>query len=125
MKWFVTDAQLAQMRGDIEANLRNAFAVWYAGREAEIQRLREDRAAELARMVDPQGPFVQHLRDEVEFWRMQFRHERQRSEIALDQCRITHQGIGPVSAPPREERLPSQFPASEESALASLNMDGM
>jgi len=129
MKWFVTDAQLAALRAEIaDAHLmayQAALAREREHQEAEIQRLREDRAMELARLTDPQGPLVQHYEREVTFWRRQFLSERQRAEIAIDQCRITHQQIGPVTLPPREDRLPREFPASEEQALASLNIDGL
>ena len=80
MKWFVTDAQLAAMR------LAVGNQVWELARsdadrvrrqyDAEIQRLREDRAMELARLTDPQGPLVQHYEREVTFWRRQFLSER-------------------------------------------------
>ena len=129
MKWFVTDAQLAQLRITAELTVRatcndevHRVREMY---DAEIQRLREDRAAEVARLTDPQGPLVQHYEREVTFWRRQFLSERQRADIAIDQCRITHQQIGPVTLPPREDRLPREFPASEEQALASLNIDGL
>ena len=129
MQWFVTDAQLAAMRAEIaDAHLtacQAALAREREHQEAEIQRLREDRAAELARLTDPQGPLVQHYEREVTFWRRQFLSERQRADIAIDQCRITHQQIGPVTLPPREDRLPREFPPSEEQALASLNIDGL
>ena len=129
MKWFVTDAQLAAMRAEIaDAHLTVYQAVLareWEGHGAEIQRLREDRAAELARVADPSAAYVEHLRAEVAFWRLQFAHERQRAEVSIDQCRVTHQSIGPATLPPREDRLPREFPASEEQALASLNIDGL
>ena len=31
--------------------------------------------------------------------------ERQRAEIAIDQCRVTHQSIGPVSLPLRDDAV--------------------
>lgn len=128
MRWFVTDAQLTQIRvlaevtgraqvQDAEYRVREQY-------EAEIARLRADRAAELARITDPQGPLVQHYREEVAFWRKQFLAERQRADIALDQCRVTHQNIGPVTLPPREDRLPREFPHSEEQALSALDALG-
>jgi len=129
MKWFVTDAQLAAMRMQV------GNQVWELARsdadrvrrqyDAEIQRVREDRAAELARVADPSAAYVEHLRAEVAFWRLQFAHERQRAEVSIDQCRVTHQSIGPATLPPREDRLPREFPQSEEQALASLNIDGL
>lgn len=109
MRWFVTEAQLAALRAAIRDEVTGL--VWQqwnatqASHDAEIERLRADRAAEVARMTDPQGPFVQHLRDEVAFWRHQFLHERQRTEVAMDQCRVTHQSIGPVSLPLREDAV--------------------
>ena len=93
MRWFVRDTEFARM----EQRHRD-----------ELTLLREDRERELARMVDPQGPFVAHLKSEVAFWRLQFAHERQRAEVAIDQCRATHQGIGPVSLPLRDETAPPQ-----------------
>jgi len=113
MKWFVTDAQLAQMRLAIEQQalriIDERAAADHARHMGEIARLREDREKELARLVDPTGPLVAHYREEVTFWRKQFLAERQRADIALDQCRVTHQGIGPVSLPPREDRLPREM----------------
>jgi len=113
MKWFVTDAQLAQMRLEIaeemRAALQTALDASVTRYDAEIARLREDREKELARLVDPSGPLVTHAREEVTFWRKQFLAERQRADVALDQCRVTHQGIGPVSLPPREDRLPREM----------------
>jgi len=128
MKWFVTDAQLAAMCGEAtriaESYTAARIAVVVERAEAEIARLRADRDAELSRVGDPQGPLVQHYRDEVAYWRGQFQHERQRAEVAIDQCRVTHQAIGPVSLPPREDRLPREFPASEEQALSALDALG-
>ena len=113
MKWFVTDAQLAQMRLAIEQQalriIDERAAADLARHDAEIARLREDREKELARVTDPSGPLVTHYREEVAFWRKQFLAERQRADVALDQCRVTHQGIGPVSLPPREDRLPREM----------------
>jgi vacuolar-type H+-ATPase subunit I/STV1 len=110
MKWFVTDAQLAALRLAAEQSALATHAAMSehdAERyEAELARLRDDRREELARLADPQGPFVQHLRDEVAYWRHGYERERQRAEVAIDQCRVTHQGLGPVSLPPREDRPP-------------------
>jgi len=128
MHWFVTDAQLAALHleaaRNVDQSYQNIVAALTARHDAEIQRLREDRAMELARVADPQGPFVAHLVAEVAFWRLQFQHERQRSEIALDQCRVTHQNIGPVSMPPREDRPPSALASAlgpdAEAELAAM-----
>jgi len=113
MKWFVTDAQLAAMHLEHAARHADAWErEWERLKtlhDAEVRRLRDDRATELARMTDPQGPLVTHYREEVAFWRKQFLAERQRADVALDQCRVTHQGIGPVSLPPREDRLPREM----------------
>jgi hypothetical protein len=140
MKFFVTDAQLAALRLDIYEELVRQFTITLAAErdrygaeirrngaasDSEIQRLREDRREELTRLTDPQGPLVQHYEREVTFWRRQFLAERQRTDIAVDQCRVTHQNIGPVTLPPREDRLPREFPATDEQALASLNIDGL
>ncbi len=107
MKLFVTDAQLAGIVAEAEGRLRDTFTAWYAelqkGPQAEIDRLREDRREELARLVDPQAPFIAHLRDEVAFWRLQFLKERQRAEIAIDACRVQHQGVPPVALPLRPQ----------------------
>jgi hypothetical protein len=47
---------------------------------------------------------VQHLREEVAFWREQFVHERQRAEFAVDRLLQQH-GHGPVTVPtPSEQR---------------------
>ena len=110
MKWFVTDAQLAAMRMQV------GNQVWELARsdadrvrrqyDAEIQRVREDRAAELARVADPSAAYVEHLRAEVAFWRLQFAHERQRAEVSIDQ-RLHEQHKGPVTLPLREEGPPT------------------
>jgi hypothetical protein len=61
---------------------------WWGRREA-----REDRE-----------PFIQHLREEIAFWREQFVHERQRAEYAVDRL-LAQQGHGPVTVPtPSEQR---------------------
>jgi hypothetical protein len=89
--------------------------------DAELARLRTDHAETLARIVDPQGPFVAHLRDEVAYWRVQALHERQRSEVAIDVCRTMHAQIGPVSLPLRDEHAPrdtqSIFQSNPELAM--------
>jgi hypothetical protein len=107
MKWFVTDAQLAAMRQEIAEDMRDALQTALDASvkryDAEILRLREDREKELARLVDPQAPFIADLREQVAYWRRQFQHERQRAEIAIDQCRVTHAQVGPVTLPLREE----------------------
>jgi hypothetical protein len=95
MRWFVTRAQEAEIREEATSAASAAAGLHY-------QQMREDRAAEVARLTDPQGPFVAHLRGEVEFWRAQFLHERNRADLAIDQCRVTHQAIGPITLPPRE-----------------------
>jgi hypothetical protein len=99
MKWFVTDAQLAALRLQAHHEVLATYGLRF---DAELMRLRSDHESQLARITDPQGPFVTHLREEIDFWRHQFLIERQRADIALDQCRVTHQGIGPVSLPLRE-----------------------
>jgi hypothetical protein len=116
MKWFVTDAQLVAIRREAE-DLFQAIADTAAeGHAAEIERLtarfdaeralwRTDREAELARLADPSADFVAHLKDEIAFARHQVLHERQRAEVAIDQCRVTHQGIGPVSLPLRDDAV--------------------
>ena len=82
MKWCVTDAQLAALR---LAAHQEVLATAAARFDAELARLRTDHAETLARIVDPQGPFVAHLRDEVAYWRVQaYERERQRSEVAID-----------------------------------------
>jgi len=129
MKWFVTDAQLAEMCREAtriaESYTEARIAVVVARAEAEIQRLREDRNAELARLADPDAPFRAHLLDLVATLRRDVVHERQRAEVAIDVCRETHESIRGVTLPPRDDRLPREFPGSEEQALAGLNLDGM
>jgi hypothetical protein len=106
MRWFLTHAQEAELRSAISATLHRVYeAAIKLDRdrlEGEIARLRDDRTQELARFTNPQGPFVAHLREEVAYWRVQFERERQRAELAIDQCRVTHHAIGPVSLPLRE-----------------------
>jgi hypothetical protein len=102
MRWFVTDAQLAALR---LAAHHEVLATYGARFDAELTRLRADHAEQLARISDPQGPFVAHLRDEIAFWRHQFLLERQRAEVAIDQCRVTHAQIGPVSLPLRDDAV--------------------
>jgi len=129
MKWFVTDAQLAAMRlelyEEISRDYQRAAAAIRERHDAEIQRLREDRTAELARLADPDAPFRAHLLDLVATLRRDVVHERQRAEVAIDVCRETHESIRGVTLPPRDDRLPREFPGSEEQALAGLNLDGM
>jgi hypothetical protein len=118
MRFFVTDAQLAALQF---AAQREGLATVAARFDAELNRQRADHAAELARLADPAGPFVQHLRAEVDFWRIQFMHERQRGEVAIDQCRATHLQIGPVSLPLREDtvaRPPARDPFNDPELAA-------
>lgn len=44
------------------------------------------------------GEYIKHLEAEVEFWRLQFRHERQRAEVGVDRLLSLHH-VGPVTAP--------------------------
>ena len=57
---------------------------------------------------------IAHLEAEVQFWRAQFVHERQRAEVAIDRLLATRQ-IGPVTLPPR----PTTPIQSEVEALLS------
>jgi hypothetical protein len=129
MKWFVTDAQLAALRAELSQQAHYAALTTIdtlrADHAQEIQRLREDRAMELARLADPTAPFLAHLKDLVATLRRDVVHERQRAEVAIDVCREAHEQIRGVTLPPRDDRTPREFPASEESALAGLNIDGM
>ena len=104
-----------------------AFSAMSEAVEAEIDRLRATHAAELARYVDPSGPFVAHLREEVAYWRVQFERERQRAELAIDQCRVTHASVGPVSVPLRTERQePPMNPIFSDPELAMMgHADGI
>jgi len=128
MRWFVTDAQLAAMRMDaalvLRAQLKDEMHSVRAAHDAEIQRLREDRAMELARLADPHAPFLAHLLEQLALLRRDVLAERQRAEIAIDQCRVTHQQIGPVTMPPREDRAPRElgaaFGAAAEAELAAM-----
>ena len=82
-----------------------------ARHEGEVARLREDREKELARLTDL-GPVVTYLREEVDFWRTAFReeqqrtrHEQQRAEVAIDQCRAAHGRVGPATVAPMPATL--------------------
>lgn len=99
MRVFFTAADEAALRGEVGIQVVAQAQMDHA---REMDRVRADRAAELARVVDPSGPFVAHLTAEVAFWRAQFQHERQRAEVAIDRCRSEHQASGPVALPPRE-----------------------
>jgi hypothetical protein len=44
---------------------------------------------------------IQHMRAEIDWLRVQLEHERQRCEVAIDECRMRHQNLGAVSQPPR------------------------
>lgn len=46
--------------------------------------------------------FIEHLRQEVAFWRLLFRQERQRAELSIDH-RLSERGLGPVTLPLRQE----------------------
>ena len=128
MQWFVTDAQLAEIRWAVARFEREMsqqeMALVQVRHDAEIQRLREDRAMELARLADPHAPFLAHLLEQIALLRRDLLAERQRAEIAIDQCRVTHQQIGPVTMPPREDRAPRElgaaFGAAAEAELAAM-----
>lgn len=47
---------------------------------------------------------MRHLEHEVLYWRGLYVHERQRAELAIDQCRAQHQALPPVTQPLRPER---------------------
>jgi len=47
---------------------------------------------------------MRHLEHEVLYWRGLYVHERQRAELAIDQCRAHHQTLPPVTQPLRPER---------------------
>jgi hypothetical protein len=125
MKWFVTDAQLDAMMDATVSACAATVAALSARHEAEVARLRDDRreeqarlverhelevarlrndrGAELDRLADPHAPFLAHLTELVAILRRDVVHERQRAEVAIDQCRAMHQSIGPVTLPPRPE----------------------
>ena len=46
---------------------------------------------------------IRHLEREILYWRQCYQHERQRAELAIDQCRSYHQHLPPVSQPLRPE----------------------
>ena len=134
MKWCVTDAQLARISDAIRdeistAHLQACQATVEALTErhdAEIARLREDRREELTRLADPHAPFLAHLTELVAILRRDVVHERQRAEVAIDQCRATHLGIGPVTLPPRPEmtaEMPREFTDPELAMMG--NPDGL
>lgn len=47
---------------------------------------------------------IKHLEQEVQYWRGLHQHERQRAELAIDQCRAHHQTLPPVTQPLRPDR---------------------
>ena len=51
--------------------------------------------------------FIEHLKGEVTFWRLQFMKERQRAEQSIDH-RLHERGLGPVSGPLRFDVPPDQ-----------------
>ena len=51
------------------------------------------------------GSHLAHLVAEVEFWRIQFSHERQRAERAIDTLLGLKLGVAPITVPTREERV--------------------
>lgn len=61
---------------------------------------RADDRALLRVEIGVHRAFIEHLQAEVEFWRKQFAHERQRAEVSVDQ-RLAERGLGPVTLPPR------------------------
>ena len=46
---------------------------------------------------------LKHLEAEVAFWRLQFSHERQRAERAVDTLLALKLGVPPITVPTREE----------------------
>ena len=115
MRVFVTAAQDAAMRTEISHELSGRYAQVVsdhrAQHEREIARLRADREQELARLTDL-GPVITYLREEVDFWRTAFRteqertrHEQQRAEISIDQCRAAHGNVGPATVAPMPATL--------------------
>lgn len=48
---------------------------------------------------------IAHLESEVAFWRLQFAHERQRAERAVDTLLALKLGVPPITVPTREERM--------------------
>lgn len=122
MKWFVTDGKLEAMWREISHTLRNEVeATLRARHDAEIQRLRDDRAAELARVADPAQPFVTHLREEVAFWRLLYTAERQRNDVSVDQ-RLAEHRLGAITLPPRPLTPESPMPGSLEELLRSTEL---
>ncbi len=124
MKLCVTDAQLAALRLEMS---QQALALYQAAAEqdhrrlrGEIDRLREDRAAELARLADPAAPFVAHLQAEVAHWRMLFQAEKQRADLSVDQ-RLGERGLGPVTLPTRP-LAPAAMPQTLEELLRNTEL---
>jgi hypothetical protein len=104
MRWFMTHRDEVALRAEIiglaDENHAAEIQRLTDGFNAERDRWRDDRREEMARLTDPHGPYVAHLQNEVEFWRAQFLHERQRAEVSVDQ-RLSERGLGPVTLPPR------------------------
>jgi hypothetical protein len=88
MHWFVTDAQLDAMMDATVSACAATVAAMSARHEAEVARLRDDRREELTRLADPHAPFLAHLTELVAILRRDVVHERQRAEVAIDQCRV-------------------------------------
>ena len=124
MKWCLTEAQLAALRWEAEARAREYLAEASAQltdrHDREIERVRIDHLAALDRLADPSAPFLAHLLELVAILRRDVVAERQRAEVAIDQCRATHLGIGPVTLPPRPEMtaaMPREFTDPELAAM--------
>ena len=72
---------------------------------------------------------LRHLEAEIEFWRMEFAHERQRAERAIDTL-LSLPGRPPVHAitvPTPEERArwdPERMVKDPEFTLAGMEPDG-
>ncbi len=124
MKLFVTAAQEAAWRLEMEQAALQKYLVMaehdHARLRGEIERLREDRREELARLADPAAPFVAHLQAEVAHWRMLFQAEKQRADLSVDQ-RLAERGLGPVTLPTRPLQ-PEAMPQTLEELLRNTEL---
>jgi hypothetical protein len=123
MKFLVTDAQLAAMRlvaaTAVRADYMGMLNAQAARFDGELLRLRLDREQELARVADPQAPFVAHLQAEVEFWRVLYTAERQRNDVSTDQ-RLAERGLGGITGPTRP--LAADMPSTLDELLRTTEM---
>jgi len=61
--------------------------------------------------------YIRHLQDEVQYWRRQFEHERQRAEMATDELLRVRVGVGGITQATPAERI------EQESVIERLLKD--